>query len=226
MKNILVIDDEADVADLLAINLRQRGQFAVATALDGTKGLRMAREQAPALIVLDLMLPGISGFEVCRLLKSNSATERIPILVLSARAGVDDRLRGLEMGADDYVTKPFSPREVVLRIGALARHDEESSGEGQWTGGQISINHARHEVSVGGKPVRLTVIEFKLLSYLIKTNGRTQSRDQLLTQVWDYSDSMTTRTVDVHMLRLRKKLGKASGAIETVRSYGYRFRNI
>ncbi len=224
MKRILIIDDESDVADLLAINLYKHGQFTISTAVDGAVGLRKAREEAPTLIVLDLMLPGMSGFEVCRSLKEDSITEGIPVIVLTARAEAVDRVRGLELGADDYVTKPFSPREVVLRINALARHNRSTGGEQEWAVGNISVNPTRHEVCVGGSAVRLTAIEFKLLSHLIQTRGRIQSRDHLLNQVWEYSDLMTTRTVDAHMLRLRKKLGEARDVIETVRSYGYRFR--
>lgn len=226
MRQILVIDDEPDIADLLRINLRARGQFNVSSALDGTIGLEKAREEVPALIVLDLMLPGISGFEVCRILKADPATEPIPIVVLSARAEMADRIRGFELGAADYVTKPFSPREVALRIGAIAVDYEGAVAQEELIVGEISVNPTRHDVCVGGKPVRLTVVEFKLLTYLIQTRGRVQSRDQLLNKVWNYSSSMTTRTVDAHVVRLRKKLGRPGDIIETVRSYGYRCRNV
>ena len=226
MRRILIIEDEADVVDLVTLNLRMHGQFAISTAIDGSSGLRMAREEFPALIVLDLMLPGISGFEICRLLKSDCITRKIPIVILSARASAADRERGLELGADDYVTKPFSPRELVLRINALAQSAKhEPSDQRDWSAGNISMNIGRHEVTVGGRKVRLPAVEFKLLTQLIQTRGRVQSRDFLLERVWEYTGSMTTRTVDAHVQRLRKKLGKASDVIETVRSYGYRFRN-
>ena len=225
MKRILIIEDEADVVDLLTLNLRRAGQFTISTATDGTLGLRMAREQFPALIVLDLMLPGMDGFEVCRLLRIDGATREIPIIILSARVDAVDRERGFELGADDYVTKPFSPREVVLRVKALAQRENQDSVRGlDWTADGVAISGPRHEVTVGGRKVCLTAIEFRLLTHLIETRGRVQSRDFLLEQVWDYAGSMTTRTVDAHILRLRKKLGKASDVIETVRSYGYRFR--
>ena len=225
MKRILIIEDEADVVDLLTLNLRRAGQFTISTATDGTLGLRMAREQFPALIVLDLMLPGMDGFEVCRLLRIDGATREIPIIILSARVDAVDRERGFELGADDYVTKPFSPREVVLRVKALAQRENQDSVRGlDWTSDGVAISGQRHEVTVGGRKVCLTAIEFRLLTHLIETRGRVQSRDSLLEQVWDYAGSMTTRTVDSHILRLRKKLGKASDVIETVRSYGYRFR--
>ncbi|HEX4638673.1 MAG TPA: response regulator transcription factor [Chthoniobacterales bacterium] len=228
MKDILVIDDEPDVADLLRINLRTRGQFTVSTAVDGAVGLQKAREQSPALIVLDLMLPRMSGFEVCRILKADAATEPIPVVFLTARAEIADRIRGLELGAADYVTKPFSPREVVLRIGSIANSSERIAvpSEQEWKVGDIAVNPTRHEVSVGGRAVRLTAVEFRLLTYLIQTRGRVQSRDQLLAKVWNYSSAMTTRTVDAHVVRLRKKLGRPGDIIETVRSYGYRVGNI
>jgi len=224
MKHILVIDDEPDVADLLRINFRARGEFTISAAVDGLTGLQKARDESPLAIILDLMLPGMSGFEVCRILKANEVTQSIPILFLTARADVSDRLRGFEIGAADYVTKPFSPREVVLRVSAIAGQQDGQRGEQKWSGGEISINQTRHEVSVGGRPVRLTAVEFKLLTYLVQTRGEVQSRDQLLSKVWDYSDSMTTRTVDAHVVRLRKKLGQCGDDIETVRTYGYRFR--
>src|SRR5262249_27423653 len=208
MKHILVIDDEPDVADLLRINFRARGEFTISAAVDGVTGLQKARDESPLAIILDLMLPGMSGFEVCQILKANEVTQSIPILFLTARADVSDRLRGFEIGAADYVTKPFSPREVVLRVSAIAGQKDGKRGEQKWLGGEISINQTRHEVSVGGRPVRLTAVEFKLLTYLVQTRGEVQSRDQLLSKVWDYSDSMTTRTVDAHVVRLRKKLGQ------------------
>jgi two-component system phosphate regulon response regulator PhoB len=226
MKDILVIDDEPDVADLLRINLRTRGQFTISSATNGAIGLQKVREQSPALIVLDLMLPGMSGFEVCRVLKADAATEPIPVVFLSAKAEIADRIHGLEMGAADYVTKPFSPREVALRIVTIAGCFDGVANEQEWTVGEISVNPTRHEVCVGGKAVSLTAVEFKLLTYLIQTRGRVQSRDHLLDKVWNYSSSMTTRTVDAHVVRLRKKLGRPGDIIETVRSYGYRVLDI
>jgi two-component system phosphate regulon response regulator PhoB len=226
MKRILVIDDEPDVADLLAITLRKQGGFSVSSACDATTGLRKAREESPLLILLDLMLPAMSGFEVCRLLKRDSATAKIPVIILTARVDEVDRILGFELGAADYVTKPFSPHEVALRIRAIAGRYEEGIGEQEFAAHKVCINWTRHEVSVGGRLVRLTAVEFRLLTYLIQTRGRTQSRDRLLAQVWNYSHLMTTRTVDTHMLRLRRKLGAASDLVETIRGYGYRFRQM
>src|SRR5437016_14457576 len=223
-KKILIIEDEADVVDLLALQLRKAGGFTIATAEDGAEGLAKARAELPALIVLDLMLPRMSGLEVCKILKTDSATRQIPIIMLTAKAEEVDRIIGLEFGADDYVTKPFSPREVLLRIKAIMRRGEVKSDEGPLTAGLIAIDPARHQVSVAGKVVHLTSIEFKLLRTLLQRRGRVQARDRLLNDVWGYESIIDTRTVDTHVRRLREKLGKAGNAIETVRGFGYRFR--
>ena len=223
-KSILIIEDERDVVDLLALNLRKAGGFAISVASDGAAGLDRARKEKPALIILDLMLPKISGLEVCRILKNDPATRRIPLIMLTAKAEEVDRIVGLEFGADDYVTKPFSPREVILRIQAILRRGHPSAEDEMISAGGISIDPARHHVEVAGKPVHLTSIEFKLLSTLLHRRGRVQSRDRLLNDVWGYEKMIDTRTVDTHVRRLREKLGKAGEAIETVRSFGYRFR--
>jgi two-component system phosphate regulon response regulator PhoB len=223
-KKILIIEDEADVVDLLSLQLRKAGGFSIATAADGAEGLKKARSEAPALIVLDLMLPRMSGLEVCKLLKSDSATRQIPIVMLTAKAEEVDRIVGLEFGADDYVTKPFSPRELVLRIKAILRRGQNDGAEESLTRGPITIDEARHRVLVSGKPVTLTAVEFRLLSTLMKRPGRVQARDRLLNEVWGYEAAIDTRTVDTHVRRLREKLGKAAKAIETVRGFGYRLR--
>jgi DNA-binding response OmpR family regulator len=221
---ILIIDDEQDVIDLLTLHLRKAG-FALSTATDGVAGLRLAREESPALIILDLMLPKMPGLEICKVLKSDAATREIPVLMLTAKAEEIDRIVGLEFGADDYVTKPFSPRELVLRVNAiLHRGKGEVVEEEKLTIGLITVDPARHQVDVGGKPVRLTSVEFKLLSMLMRRQGRVQERDRLLNEVWGYESVINTRTVDTHVRRLRKKLGKAADAIETVRGLGYRMR--
>lgn len=221
---ILIIEDEQDVIDLLTLNLRKAG-FALSTATDGATGLRKAREGSPALIILDLMLPKMPGLEICKVLKTDINTRQIPILMLTAKAEEIDRIVGLEFGADDYVTKPFSPRELVLRINAILRRGRgESADEKKLSIGQITLDPSRHHVSVGGKAVRLTSVEFKLLSMLMKRQGRVQARDRLLNEVWGYESVIDTRTVDTHVRRLRKKLGKASAVIETVRGFGYRIR--
>ncbi|MGI9086401.1 MAG: winged helix-turn-helix domain-containing protein [Chthoniobacterales bacterium] len=221
---ILIVEDEVDVVDLLTLNLRKVGGFTISTAADGAAGLRKAREELPALIILDLMLPKMRGLEVCKILKNDPATRHIPIIMLTAKAEEIDRIVGLEFGADDYVTKPFSPREMVLRIKAIMRRGTGETAEEKMTIGAISVDPARHEVTVGGKVVRLTSVEFKLLAMLMKRRGRVQARDRLLNEVWGYESVIDTRTVDTHVRRLRKKLGKAADAIETVRGFGYRLR--
>jgi two-component system, OmpR family, phosphate regulon response regulator PhoB len=218
---ILIIEDENDVADLLILNLR-KGGFRPSTAADGASGLQKARDDRPDLIILDLMLPKMSGLEVCRILKGDTATSHIPILMLTAKAEEIDRIVGLEFGADDYVTKPFSPREITLRIRAILRRGEKP--EERLQAGPISIDPARHEVRVSGKKLHLTSLEFKLLRTLIQRRGRVQDRDKLLNQVWGYESVIDTRTVDTHVRRLREKLGKAGDVIETVRGFGYRVR--
>ena len=222
-RNILIIEDESDVADLLTLNLRKAG-FRISTAADGASGLQKARDDRPDFIVLDLMLPKMLGLEVCRILKSDTATRHIPILMLTAKAEEIDRIVGLEFGDDDYVTKPFSPREVVLRIKAILRRAEGGAEDERLSAGSIVIDPARHEVSVHGKRVNLTSLEFKLLRTLMQRRGRVQARDRLLNDVWGYESVIDTRTVDTHVRRLRKKLGKAADAIESVRGFGYRLR--
>jgi DNA-binding response OmpR family regulator len=223
-KKILIVEDERDVVDLLTLNLRKAGGFIISTASDGAAGLQKARTEKPAFIILDLMLPKMPGLEVCKILKTDPGTRRIPIMMLTAKAEEIDRIVGLEFGADDYVTKPFSPREVVLRIKAILRRGRGESDEETVTAGAITIDPVRHQVSVGGKRVHLTSIEFKLLRTLLQRRGRVQARDRLLNDVWGYESVIDTRTVDTHVRRLREKLGKAGDAIETVRSFGYRFQ--
>lgn len=219
---ILVADDEADVLNLVCANLKNAG-FNVIKAEDGTQALEKARTESPALIVLDLMLPGISGIEVCKILKGEAATMKIPIIMLTAKAEEVDRIVGLELGADDYITKPFSPRELVLRVKSVVRRVsglEEKAP--QIKVGDIALDRSRLDVQVKGKPVDLTATEFKLLLMLMERRGRVQSRDALLNEVWGYESIIDTRTVDTHVRRLREKLGKASACIETVRGFGYR----
>ena len=221
---ILIIEDEQDVVDMLTLNLEKAGGFAVSVASDGPTGVKKAREELPTLVILDLMLPKMPGLEVCKLLKSDGATRHIPIIMLTAKAEEIDRIVGLEVGADDYVTKPFSPREMVLRIKAIMRRGKGDVTDEKMTFGAITVDPARHHVTVDGKKVRLTSVEFKLLSMLMLRRGRVQSRDRLLNEVWGYESLIDTRTVDTHVRRLREKLGKAAEAIETVRGFGYRLR--
>ena len=220
---ILIVDDEQDVLDLLVYHL-QRAGYKTLTARDGTTALQKAHEHLPALVVLDLMLPEVEGIEVCKRLKADSKTARIPVLMLTAKAEELDRVLGLELGADDYVTKPFSPREVVLRIKSILRR---AQGEGEPVEvlkfGSITVDLSKHEATVKGKPLDLTATEFKLLATLMERRGRVQSRDRLLNDVWGYEGDVDTRTVDTHVRRLREKLGKAADCVETIRGVGYRF---
>ncbi len=221
-KKILVADDEEDVLNLVAINLKAAG-FTVLKAEDGPTAVSMARSSLPALIVLDLMLPGMPGLEVCKVLKNDQTTKLIPIIMLTAKAEEVDRIVGLELGADDYITKPFSPRELVLRVKSVIRRtDAAGPVDDMLRIGDIQIDRSRYEVLIKGKPIDFTATEFKLLALLMERRGRVQSRDTLLNDVWGYENAIDTRTVDTHIRRLREKLGKTSDCIETVRGFGYR----
>jgi two-component system phosphate regulon response regulator PhoB len=219
---ILVVDDEPDALELIKFNLKREG-FEVLTASDGSEALRLARTQLPDLVVLDLMLPEIDGLAVCKALRSQPETAGLPVIMLTAKAAEIDRVLGLELGADDYVTKPFSLRELVLRIrNLLGRRRPADSPSETIKVGAIVIDLSRHEVKVKGKQVELTATEFKLLTLLATRRGRVQSRDRLLHDVWEYDATIDTRTVDTHVRRLREKLGPAADTLETVRGVGYR----
>ncbi len=219
---ILIVDDETDVLDMLLINLRAAG-FTVIAVEDGAQALVKARTESPSLIILDLMLPKMSGIEICKVLKSDVATRGIPVIMLTAKAEEVDKIVGLEIGADDYVTKPFSPRELILRINrSLRRGKDKTPGLEKMTIGELVLDHARHEVTIQGEPVELTATEFKLLALLMDRRGRVQGRDRLLNDVWGYESIIDTRTVDTHVRRLREKMGALASYIETVRGVGYR----
>jgi two-component system phosphate regulon response regulator PhoB len=222
MKTILIIEDENDLAELVAFNLEKEG-FRSLIAPDGPSGLEAARHNSPDLILLDLMLPGMSGMEICKVLKSNEKTARIPIVMLTAKGEEIDRVVGFEVGADDYVIKPFSPRELLLRVKAVLRR----AGSGESMSkiikvSTISIDTDRHIVTVDGNEVILTTTEFKLLFNLAERLGRVQSRDRLLKDVWGFNHMGDTRTVDTHITRLRSKLGEAGEMIKTIRGFGYK----
>src|SRR5687767_7657213 len=222
-QKILVVDDEPDAVELLEVNLKAAG-YEVISAHDGEEALTKARMTLPDLIILDLMLPEVDGMEVCKILRRDQKTAGIPIVMLTAKAAEIDRVLGLELGADDYVTKPFSPRELVLRVKRLLRSGaavEEKGDHIVWK--ELSIDIPRHQVTVKGKSVDLTATEFKLLTVLAQRRGRVQSREQLLHDVWEYDNLIDTRTVDTHMRRLREKLGPAAKYLDTVRGVGYRF---
>jgi DNA-binding response OmpR family regulator len=220
---ILLVDDEPDALEVLGFKLREAG-FTPLFAKDGTRALATARTERPDLIVLDVMLPEVDGLEVCKILRRDNLTAGIPILMLTARAAEMDRVIGLELGADDYVTKPFSPRELVLRIRKLlARSKAADDPAGHLKFGSLEIDVPRHHVSIAGEPVVLTATEFKLLEILVRRRGRVQTRDRLLQDVWGYENPIDSRTVDTHMRRLREKLADAARYLETVRGVGYRF---
>lgn len=222
---ILVVDDEPEVTDLIAYNLKAAGHKVV-TAADGGAALKLARRHLPALIILDLMMPQMDGLEVCKALRRDPALADTPVLMLTARAGEIDRVLGLELGANDYVTKPFSMRELLLRVKNLLQRSAggEAPGKGEvFQAGRLVLDLPRHLLTIDGAPVDLTATEFRLLSILLQRRGRVQSREQLLQDAWNYENVIDTRTVDTHMRRLRHKLGSAADQLETVRGVGYRF---
>ncbi len=220
---ILVVDDEPEAVELLEFNLRQAG-YDVVAAKDGAEALKKARAVLPGVIVLDLMLPEVDGLEVCKMLRRDPATATIPVMMVTAKAAEIDRILGLELGADDYLTKPFSPRELVLRVKKILERGRAAEQEhDSLRFGNLLIDTPRHLVSWRGKQIELTATEFKLLTVLAQRRGRVQSRDQLLRDVWEYNSLIDTRTVDTHMRRLREKLGPAAKFLDTVRGVGYRF---
>jgi two-component system phosphate regulon response regulator PhoB len=224
MASILVVEDESDLQQVLAYNLRQAGHD-VLTAGSGEAALTLVRQRPPDLIVLDLMLPGMSGIEVCRVIKSDAATRQVAVLILTAKGAEIDRVVGFELGADDYVVKPFSVRELALRIQAILRRGSDSA-EGTPRAvefGKLRIDRDAHRVWVTDQEAPLTALEFRLLCALYDRRDRVQSRAILLDEVWGVSSDLETRTVDTHVKRLREKLGAAGAYIETVRGVGYRF---
>ena len=220
---ILIVDDEEDILTLLEYNLEKAG-FKVISADDGPEAVKLAKKEKPALIILDIMLPSMEGTEVCKAIKRDNTTNHIPIIMLTAKGEEVDRIVGLELGADDYITKPFSPRELVLRVKAvLKRGHGGEENEGTITAGNIRIDLERSVVISNGKPLKLTATEFKLLVELVKARGKVLSRDALLDNVRGTDYYVTDRTIDTHIRRLREKLGKSAKHIETVRGFGYKF---
>ena len=224
-QRVLVVDDEADIVALVAYHLAKAG-YRVSTASTGPDALEAARREHPALIVLDLMLPGLSGYEVLEQLRAGESARDVPVLMLTARRDEEDRIRGLSLGADDYLTKPFSPQELVLRVSAILRRTRAAPADSgaTLTLGALEVDTAAHLVRVGGEPVELTPTEYKLLLLLAERRGRVQDRAHLLESVWEAAPDIQTRTVDMHVQRLRAKLGSAGEMIETVRGFGYRLR--
>jgi two-component system phosphate regulon response regulator PhoB len=223
-ERVLVVDDEPDITALVAYHLAKAG-FRVSTAATGVDALRAVREECPSIIVLDRMLPGMSGDDVLATLRADQALHEIPVLMLTARREEIDRVRGLALGADDYLTKPFSTQELVLRVGAILRRSRVAAvSTDVVTVGPLVIDRAHHRVTIAGRHVELTATEFKLLLTLALRRGRVQSRAQLLEDVWEAAPDVQTRTVDMHVQRLRAKLGTEVEMIETIRGFGYRLR--
>jgi two-component system phosphate regulon response regulator PhoB len=226
-ERVLVVDDEPDIVALVAYHLAKSG-YSVSTATTGTEGLASARREKPSLVVLDLMLPGLSGLQVMEELRADETTSGIAVLMLTARREESDRIKGLTLGADDYLTKPFSPQELVLRVGAILRRVKAGRPDSVDVKqvGPLRIDSTAHRVTVDGREVDLTPTEFKLLHLLAERKGRVQPRNLLLEVVWEAAPDIQTRTVDMHVQRLRAKLGAAGDLIETVRGFGYRIRNV
>jgi DNA-binding response OmpR family regulator len=219
---VLIVEDSADIAELVRHYLERAGH-AVEVAGTGRDALLRARQAPPDAVVLDIMLPGMDGLQVCQALRAEPSTSRVPVLMLTARGEEADRVRGLELGADDYVTKPFSPKELVARISALLRRTERAEAPAPVLRyGPVAIHVDRHEVRVGDGEVKLTAKEFLLLQYLLEHRGRVLSRDRLLTDVWGYQYTGGTRTVDVHVRRLREKIPLLTTALATIKQFGYK----
>lgn len=224
MQKILIVEDEPDVADLVSFNLERAG-FQIAVAHDGLIGLQMALVEKPDLILLDLMMPGLDGFAVFKELRRDSRTNKTPVIMLTARAQTEDRIQGLEAGADDYLTKPFSPKELILRVKSVLRRSESVPGTAEFEFGPFRFDKNNMKFYLTGQAVELTTTEFKLLLFLSERAGRPQSRHDLLRHVWGYSDDAHSRTLDTHMKRVRQKLANFAGMVETVRGFGYCLRD-
>ena len=223
-KRILIIEDDKDIVEAVRYNLEKERGFSVLSAKTGDEGLNLVPQMKPHLIILDIGLPGLTGYEVCRMLRRDAETQDIPIVMLTARGSESDKVLGLELGADDYITKPFSTRELILRVKKILLRGQAAGQEpAALTFGDLLIDEPRHLVSWRKKQIDLTATEFKLLTLLAQRRGRVQSREQLLRDVWEYNNLIDTRTVDTHMRRLREKLGPAAKYLDTVRGVGYRF---
>lgn len=222
-KKILVVDDEPDVTDLVAYHMKAKG-FHVETLNDATASISRARAFSPDLVILDIMMPHLSGIQVCRILRADTKLARVPIVFLTAKSEAPDRIEGLESGADDYLSKPFSPKELVLRVESILRRVSapREPVNSKLRVGDIQLDSETHSVTVKGDPLELTATEFKLLRLMMERQGRVQTREHLLINVWNYSTEIETRTVDTHVRRLREKLGPEAGWIETIRGVGYR----
>jgi two-component system, OmpR family, phosphate regulon response regulator PhoB len=222
-KKILVVDDEADVTELVSYHLKTKG-YEVMTANNPNNSLSLARTFLPDLVILDVMMPDLNGIQICRLLRADPQLKNVPVVFLTAKAEEADRVQGLETGADDYICKPFSTKELILRVQSILRRVSENADDPvkKLQAGEIAIDIERHEATIAGKLIELTATEFKLLRLLMERRGRVQTREHLLLNVWNYETEIETRTVDTHVRRLREKLGAEADWIETIRGVGYR----
>ncbi len=222
MHTILVVDDEADILDLITMNLHRQG-YTTLTAADGVEAVASAKENLPDLLILDLMLPKKDGFMVFRELRADARTQHIPVLMLTAKGDLQERISGLELGADDYVSKPFSPKELMLRVKALLKRTKRATVDASVVSGDFNLDRNTLKLFLAGAPVDLTATEFKLLRILIEADGSPVDRETLLREAWGYADTTLSRTLDTHVKRLREKLGAHADCVQTVRSVGYKF---
>lgn len=225
MEHILIVEDEIDIANLVAFNLERSG-FQVTIASDGREGLEKVLQEQPSLVILDLMLPGMDGYQVLKEMQRDSRSHAIPVLMLTAKGQIDDRIKGLELGADDYITKPFSPKELILRVKAIIKRNRSTPGSVVFSFGPFRFDKNSLTFYLEKEPLSLTSTEFKLLLFLCQRAGQAQDRNELLKVVWGYNDDVHSRTLDTHMKRLRQKLGDSGSLIETIRGVGYRIREI
>ncbi|MBN1870952.1 MAG: response regulator transcription factor [Candidatus Omnitrophica bacterium] len=223
-ERILIVEDDKHISKLVKFNL-EKSNYECTIASTGEKALEVLAGQPVDLVILDIMLPGIDGYEICKTIKAKDKLKNLPIIMLTAKGEEVDRIVGLELGADDYIVKPFSPRELVLRVKAILKRGKVEEGKKDiLAAGDIIINIPKHKVTVKGKSIELTQMEFKLLATLMERRSRVQTRERLLSDVWDMGTGVDTRTIDTHVKRLREKLGKSGNYIETVRGLGYKFK--
>jgi len=225
MEHILIVEDEIDIAQLVSFNLERAG-YSVDIVHDGREGLEKIVKDQPNLVILDLMLPGMDGYQILKEMQRDTRSHSIPVLMLTAKSQTDDRIKGLELGADDYLTKPFSPKELILRAQAILKRNRATPGSVIFSFGPFRFDKNNLAFYLNEEPISLTSTEFKLLLFLCQRPGQAQDRNDLLKVVWGYSDDVHSRTLDTHMKRLRQKLGDESSLIETVRGIGYRVREI
>ena len=225
MEKVLIIEDEVDIAQLVSFNLQRNG-YLVNQVHDGLEGLEKILKDQPDLVILDLMLPGLDGYKILKKMQRDPRSNSIPVLMLTAKSQIDDRLKGLELGADDYLTKPFSPKELILRVKAILKRNRITPGSSIFSHGPFHFDKDNLGFFLNGEPLSLSLIEYKLLLYRCQRPGKPQDRNDLLKVIWGYSDEIHSRTLDTHMKRLRQKLGQEGTFLETIRGIGYQIRQI